>query len=167
MAGSVKDLCDGADPGGAAVFNHTDEGMKMPVPAEYERASAHFYELLVEARELAGLGSTHQAYTMVQGVLQTFRRRLTCEEAIAFANLLPVALRALFVTDWDTQAAVVPFADRATLTEEVHALRREHNFSPPSAIQDVAHALRKRVDEAKFDALLATLPAGAVAYWQG
>lgn len=35
---------------------------------------------------------------MVQGVLQTFRRRLDVKEAVLFANVLPPMLRALFVT---------------------------------------------------------------------
>lgn len=56
---------------------------------------------LLDARDTAGLGSTHQAYTMVQGVLQTFRRRLEISEAIRFAGVLPPVLRAIFVADWD------------------------------------------------------------------
>ena len=73
----------------------------MPVPAEYERASAQFYDYLVDVRDTAGLWSTHVAYTMTQGVFQVFRRRLSTKEAIAFANILPICLRALFVSDWD------------------------------------------------------------------
>jgi uncharacterized protein (DUF2267 family) len=38
---------------------------------------------------------------MVQGVLQTFRRRLEISEAIRFAGVLPPVLRAIFVADWD------------------------------------------------------------------
>jgi uncharacterized protein (DUF2267 family) len=58
----------------------------MPVPAEYSRAADHFYEFLVDVRDTAELGSTHQAYTMVQGVLQAFRRRLDIKDAILFAR---------------------------------------------------------------------------------
>ncbi len=47
-------------------------GKDVPVPAEYERASAQFYAYLVDARDNAGLWSTHVAFTMTQGVLQTF-----------------------------------------------------------------------------------------------
>jgi len=70
------------------------------VPTEFERASSDFLGFSVAARDFAALASTHQAYTMTQGVLQTFRRRLSFEEAMAFANVLPLLLRALFVTDW-------------------------------------------------------------------
>jgi uncharacterized protein (DUF2267 family) len=49
----------------------------------------------------AGLTTTNQAYTMVQGVLQVFRRRLEVNEAIRFLSVLPVGVRALFVADWD------------------------------------------------------------------
>jgi len=42
----------------------------MPVPMEYKRASEQFEKFLVDARDNAMLQTTHQSYTMVQGVLQ-------------------------------------------------------------------------------------------------
>ena len=138
----------------------------MPVPAEYERASAKFYEYLVDARDTAGLWSTHVTYTMTQGVFQVFRRRLSTNEAIAFANVLPICLRALFVTDWDIEEERKPFESREVMTREVKSLREEHNFSTDSAIQDVAQALRRHVDEEAFDKLLAQLPEGAIEFWK-
>ncbi len=56
----------------------------MLVPAEYERASAKFYEYLVDARDTAGLWSTHVTYTMTQSVFQVFRRRISIKDAIEF-----------------------------------------------------------------------------------
>ena len=134
----------------------------MPVPVEYQRASDQFYEFLVDARDTAGLWSTHVTYTMTQGVFQTFRRRLSTQEAIAFANILPICLRALFVTDWDLDEPRKPFEDRETMTQEVKSLRSEHNFATETAIQDVASALRRHIDEEAFDRLLAQLPEGAM-----
>jgi uncharacterized protein (DUF2267 family) len=138
----------------------------MPVPAEYQRATDDFYKLLTDARDSAGLTTTHQAYTMVQGVLQVFRRRLEVNEAIRFLNVLPVGVRALFVADWDVNEPKRPFADRAVMTKEVRALRPEHNFAPETAIRDVATALRCNLDEVAFDRVLATLPRGAKEFWQ-
>lgn len=138
----------------------------MPVPPEYGRASDHFYDFLADARDTAGLWSTHVAYTMTQGVLQAFRRRLTVHDSIAFANVLPVCLRALFVTDWDTDEPPRAFADRETMTREVQALRRDHNFAPDTAIRDVAAALRRHVDEEAFDRVLDGLPKGAAEFWK-
>jgi uncharacterized protein (DUF2267 family) len=137
----------------------------MTVPAEYERASAHFYAYLVEARDTAGLWSTHVSYTMTQAVFQVFRRRLSIAEAIAFANVLPVGLRALFVSDWIPGEQPRDFQDRATMTGEVRALRAAHNFSPETAIRDVARALRRHVDETAFERVLAQLPEGAADFW--
>ena len=137
----------------------------MPVPSEYARASDQFYSLLVDARDSAGLGSTHQAYTMLQGVLQVFRRRLDVGEAIRFASVLPPLVRALFVADWDVDEPRLAFGSRAEMTEEARSLRAAHNFAPDSAIGDVAVALRKYVDEEAFDRLLARLPDGAIAFW--
>ena len=62
----------------------------MVVPQEYQRARDDFYNFLLDTRDTAGLGSTHQAYMMVQGVLQTFRRRLDFKDAIRFAGVLPL-----------------------------------------------------------------------------
>lgn len=138
----------------------------MPVPLEYERASEKFYEYLVDARDTAGLWSTHVTYTMTQGVFQVFRRRISTEEAIAFASTLPICLRALFVTDWDIKEKVRAFETREAMTKEVCLLRKNHNFSTETAIRDVAEALRRHVDEEDFDRLLATLPEGAIDFWK-
>jgi uncharacterized protein (DUF2267 family) len=103
---------------------------------------------------------------MTQGVFQTFRRRLTVQQAIDFANVLPIGLRALFVTDWDTREARRDFETRAAMTAEVRSLRPQHNFSPDSAIGDVARALRRHVDREAFDAILKKLPDGAATFWE-
>src|SRR5512135_359601 len=114
----------------------------MPVPSEYQRATQNFYKFLEDAKVTSGLTTTHQVYTMVQGVLQAFRRRLDVKDAILFADVLPPVLRAIFVADWDTDEARRPFEDRAVMTKEVRSLRADHNFAPETAIRDVAAALR-------------------------
>jgi uncharacterized protein (DUF2267 family) len=138
----------------------------MTVPVEYQRARDDFYNFLLDARDTAGLITTNQAYTMVQGVLHTFRRRLDLKDAIRFAGVLPAALRALFVADWNPEERRRPFEDRAVMTEEVRALRADHNFAPETAIQDVARALRRHVDEAVLDRVLESLPPGASEFWR-
>lgn len=98
----------------------------MPVPSEYQRASIDFEEFLVDARDRAGLVTTNQAYTMVEGVFRLFRRHLSVAEGLAFANVVPPVLRALFVEEWDTSAPAQPFASREAMTAEVQALRAAH-----------------------------------------
>lgn len=137
----------------------------MPLPAEYQRASLDFEQFLVDARDISGLNTTNMVWNMVVGVLHTFRRRLAVRDALRFANLLPPVLRSIFVADWDVDEPQRAFEDRATMTREVQALRAAHNFAPDSAIRDVAQALRRHVDEAELDRILATLPAGARDYW--
>jgi uncharacterized protein (DUF2267 family) len=136
------------------------------IRSEYQRATADFYEFLTDARDVSELGSTHQAYTMVQGVLRTFRCRLDLKDAILFAGVLPAVLRAIFVADWDMDEPRRRFDDRASMTKEVQTLRADHNFAPETAIRDVAHALRRHVDEAAFDRILAKLPEGAEEFWK-
>ena len=138
----------------------------MPVPVEYKRASMDFEQFMLDARDISGLATTHQTYTMVQGVFQAFRRRLDVKQAIRFANVLPPVLRALFVADWDLDEPRRPFEDRAIMTREVQSLRPDHNFAPPSSIHDVAAALRKNIDQAGLDRVLTGLPPGALAFWQ-
>jgi uncharacterized protein (DUF2267 family) len=135
------------------------------VPLEYENATIDFRRLLKDARDAAGLVTTNQSFTMLDGVLRTFRRRLDVHQAIAFAAVLPAAARALFVTDWDPGEPRREFGDRADLVEEVKDLRRDHNFSPEDCIDAVAIALRKNVDEAALDRVLAELPSGAREFW--
>lgn len=132
---------------------------------EYHHASRDFDAFMDDLLEISLLKTRHQAYTMLQAVLQVFRRRLTLAEAIGFAGLLPPVVRAIFVSDWDTQEPVLPFADRGSLMAEVRQLRHNHNLSTPSAIEDVTAALRRHVDETKLQAFLGKLPPGALDFW--
>ncbi len=138
----------------------------MPYPSEYQQATDRFAQFLGDARDAAELGSRHQAYTMAQGVFRAFRRRLTLSDAILFAGILPVGLRALFVADWNTDEPVLPFEERENITKEVKSLRKDHNFSPDTAVHHVAVALRKNVDEEELEKVLAALPPGAREFWQ-
>jgi uncharacterized protein (DUF2267 family) len=138
----------------------------MPVPSEYQHATDDFFKLLVDARDSAGLTTTNQAFTVLQGVFRAFRRRLDVKDAICFLSVLPVGARALFVADWDADEPKLAFEDRAIMTKEVQALRAEYNYAPETAIRDVAIALRRNLDQASFDRVLATLSRGAVQFWQ-
>lgn len=137
----------------------------MPLPAEYQRATDHFSAFLTDLSDAAGFLSRHPAYTMAQGVLQVFRRRLPLRDAIRFAQLLPVGLRALFVADWNVDEPQRPWADRAALADEVRSLRFNHNFAPDDAVQLTARVLRQHVDGAALDALLRELGPEACAFW--
>lgn len=134
-------------------------------PAEYQRATDDFYAYLQTLRDIAMFTDCHPPYTITQSVFQVFRRRLELTDAIRFAQLLPVGLRALFVIDWDPDEPRRFFCSRDEMTQELHELRPEHNYSDTSSIRDVATALRRHVDPHALDALLATFPEGAVEFW--
>ncbi len=138
----------------------------MPMPWAYRHATKDWMAFLADAKERLGLESDNTAYTAVQGVLLTFRRRLTVEQGLAFADILPAVVRAIFVHRWDAGAPPVPFGPRAALTAEVKALRPDHNLTPDHAIEAVAWALRRSVDQGDLDRVLAGLPPGAADYWQ-
>lgn len=137
----------------------------MPIPMDLQHASEDFERFLADALDTAGLATRNQTFTMVEGVLRAFRCRLSLEDAIRFAGVLPPVVRAIFVSDWDPAEPLRPFADVAAMTGEVQDLRRHHNFAPPSAIRDVAASLRRHVDEAAFDRVLGMLPEGAAGFW--
>ncbi len=137
----------------------------MPMPAAYRHATRDFRAFLDDAKEALRLGSDNMAYTAVDGVFQTFRRRLTVDQGLRFAELLPAVPRAIFLTGC-RPAPPVPFADRAALVREAQALRRAHNLTPAHAIEAVAWALRRHVRQPDLDRLLAELPEGAVAFWE-
>ena len=137
----------------------------MPMPWAYRHASKDWSAFLDDAKDRLGLSSDNMAYTAVQGVLYTFRRRLSCAEGLEFANVLPAVLRAIFVADWHPENPPPPFARREDMAREAMAIRPRHNLTPPHAIEAVAWALRRAVDQAAFDRVLARLPEGAVAFW--
>jgi uncharacterized protein (DUF2267 family) len=136
------------------------------MPFAYETASEDFERFLAAATESSGLTTRNQAYTMAQGVLQVFRRRLTTRDAVRFADVLPPVVRALFVADWDTDEPIRPFESREAMTREAQALRRDHNFAPDTAIRDVAVALRAVADVEALERVIATLPPAAADFWR-
>lgn len=138
----------------------------MPLPFEYQNPTLQFERFMVDARDCAGLPTTNMAWNMVVGVLHAFRKRLTVPQALAFAAVLPPVIRALFIEDWPLDQAPVPFGGPAEWLADVRAVRTEHNFSPADAVVSVATALRRHVDAAAFEQVLAQLPTEASRYWQ-
>jgi uncharacterized protein (DUF2267 family) len=137
----------------------------MPFPIEYATATKDFYSFMEDVKEKSGLHSFHVTYTMVQSVFQVFRRRIRFEEALAFSNTLPVALRALFVKDWDIHEPQKTFESFETMNEEVKELRYPHNFSIDNAIEIVASVLPKHVETIYFSKMMETLPPKAQEFW--
>jgi uncharacterized protein (DUF2267 family) len=132
---------------------------------DYQHAGEDFERFLREVIARTGLTTRNQAFTTVQGVLLTFRRRLAPRDALRFADALPPVLRALLVADWDLEAPRPDFGARADWTREAQALRRDHNFTPDGAIAEVAAALRASIGDARLDAVLAELPEAAREFW--
>ena len=135
------------------------------MPWAYRHATKDWQAFLADARDGLGLTSDNMAYTAVQGVLLAFRRRLAPREVLAFADLLPAVLRALFVAGWDPLAPPVPWPDRAALEDEARALRPHHNLTPPDPIAPVARALRRTVRQLDLDRVLAAVGPEAEAFW--
>lgn len=137
----------------------------MPMPWTYRQATREWQAFLADARAEMRLESDNATYTAVQGVLQAFRRRLTPQQAIDFAQVLPSVLRALFVADWVLDDDLTPPGTRDAWTAEAMALRPHHNLTPPNCVAATALALRKAVLREDLDCVLATLPPFAAEFW--
>ncbi len=139
----------------------------MPYPLEYALATQTWQKVLNAVKDETDLATSNQAFTVLEGVLRVFRRRLNVQEALRFADALPVSVRALFVHDWNLEEERMPFLPPLQLADEVRSLRRKHNFAPDTAVPDVARALRRFVHPSRFDELIASLPHGAQEFWRG
>ena len=113
---------------------------EMPMPWTYRQATREWQAFLTEARDAMGLETDNVTYTAVQGVLQAFRRRLTPQQAIDFAQVLPSVLRAIFVADWRLADGPLPPGTRADWTAEAIALRPHHNLTPPNCVAASANS---------------------------
>lgn len=124
--------------------------------------------MLVAVQEKTELSTTNQAFTVLEGVLRTFRCRIGVQDSLRFADLLPVALRALYVHDWDIEQEQRPFDDPDRLADELRSLRSRHNSAPDTAIPDVVRAVRRFiVVVSEFDDVLRSLPVDAARFWSG
>jgi len=107
---------------------------RSPVPLKYNNATSEFMRFLDDAADVAGLATANQAFMLTEGVVRVFRRRLVVRDAIAFADVLPAVLRAIFVADWDIDEPVKRFVhqhplitaerhhdSRTTTTQQVYA----------------------------------------------
>ena len=137
----------------------------MPMPWTYRHASKEWRAFLDDAKERMSLESDNMAYTAVDAVFQVFRRRLTAQEGLEFASVLPTVLRAIFVYSWDVSEPRASFEDRETLISEVKNVRVNHNLTPDNAIEATAWAVRRCTNERDFERVLAKLPNEARDFW--
>ena len=137
----------------------------MPMPWTYRHASKEWRAFLDDVKESMSLESDNMAYTAVAAVFQVFRRRLTAQEGLEFASVLPSVLRAIFVHNWDVSAPRAAFHDREMLVSEVKQVRVNHNLTPDNAIEATAWAIRRCTNKRDFERVLQNMPHGAGAFW--
>lgn len=135
------------------------------MPWTYRHATKEWQSILTDAKDKMGLTSDNMAYTAIDAVLQVFRHRLTAQQGLVFAGVLPSIPRAIFVKDWDVTTPALPFGSRGDLVAEVKAVRINHNLTPDNAIEAVAWALRRHINAKDFENVLKQMPKGAKAYW--
>lgn len=137
----------------------------MPMPWTYRHSHREWRAFLDYAKDQMSLPSDNNTYTAIQGVLTTFRRRLTPQQALDFANILPTVPRAIFVEGWRLDEPRLPFGTREELTQEVKDLRPHHNLTPDNAIEATAYALWRLVRHEDLARVLKRIGDDAIAYW--
>ena len=137
----------------------------MPMPWTYRQATREWRAFLADAQDAIGTPTDNTTSTAVEGTLRAFRRRLTAQQAIDFAQILPAVLRALFVADWDLSGPVAPPGTRADWTADAKALRPRHDVTPDGVIAGTAVALRKAVLREDLERVLSHLPPFAAEFW--
>jgi len=137
----------------------------MPMPWTYRHASREWRAFLDDVKERMSLDSDNMAYTAVDAVFQVFRRRLSAQQGLDFASVLPSVLRAIFVQNWDVTMPPAAFEDRETLLSEVKAVRANHNLTPDNAIEATSWAVRRCTNPRDFERVLETFPPEARAFW--
>ena len=131
----------------------------------YRHASKEWRAFLDDVKDRMSLESDNMAYTAVDAVFQVFRRRLTAQEGLEFASVLPSVLRAIFVHRWDVTEPRAVFEDREALISEVKNVRVNHNLTPDNAIEATAWAVRRCTNKRDFQRVLDKLPVEAHAFW--
>ncbi|MBW6418959.1 DUF2267 domain-containing protein [Celeribacter sp. PS-C1] len=139
----------------------------MPMPWSYRHSEKEFQSFLKDAKERMGhvMESDNMTYTAVDGVLQTFRRRLTPPQVIAFGDVLPSSLRAMLVFNWRVDAVPLPFGTRSELIREAQTVRKEHNITPLNVIDATAYALWRHCNHRDLKRVLEMIGPDAVAFW--
>jgi uncharacterized protein (DUF2267 family) len=137
----------------------------MPMPWTYRHASKEWRAFLDDVKERMSLESDNMAYTAVDAVLQVFRCRLTAQQGLNFAGVLPSVLRAIFVSGWDVTAPPVPFSDRTALIAEAKQIRVNHNLTPDNAIEATAWAIRRCTNQKDFERVLEQISVEAITFW--
>jgi len=135
------------------------------MPFNYRSATPDFEAFVREIIDLGLLQTSNQAYQTIRNVLLVFRSHVEPQVAMDFAQFLPAVLRAIFVEEWNLASAITPFPDRETQLKEVMSIRPDHNVSPPSAIHDVAVALRNALKKEDYALMMKNLPADARQFW--
>ncbi|MCR9275214.1 MULTISPECIES: DUF2267 domain-containing protein [Mameliella] len=138
----------------------------MPQPWTYRHASREYRAFLDDLKARMNLESDNMAYTALDGVFHVFRRRVTAEEGLRFASVLPSVPRAIFVAGWQPEVPPAPWASRDDLIREAQALRPNHNLTPDTCIEAVAWALRRAIRGPEWECALAALPPEARAFWR-
>lgn len=135
------------------------------MPWTYRHSEREFKAFLQDARKRMDLQSDNNTYTAVDGVLRAFRARLTPQQTIDFAQILPATLRAMLIQDWDTTQPPTPWGNRAEQTKDAQTLRLHHNLTPDTVIEATAWALRRHVRQMDLDRILAKIGPEAQAFW--
>ena len=134
----------------------------MPQPDHVEaldRSVEKTYEWLRDLRsELGDACSRQQAYSILRGVLQTLRDRLTVDEAVEFASQLPQQVRGVYFEGWEPSKVPLKFDREEFLSNVESAATLPDDVRPADAVRATGRVLQQRVDSGELRDVLTSLP---------
>ncbi|WP_299931872.1 DUF2267 domain-containing protein [uncultured Pelagimonas sp.] len=137
----------------------------MPMPWSYRHAAKEWRGFLDDAKDKLSTPSDNVTYTVTEGVFRSFRKRLTVQQGLDFAQILPTTLRALFVQNWQVEPPA-PWASPDVYLRETRDLRKHHNLAPDNALEAVSYALHRVVPPVDLTRTLAKIGPEAEAFWR-
>lgn len=137
----------------------------MPMPFTCRHATDEFRAFQRDMRERSLIDSDNVIYTGTEAVFRSFRGRAEPQDVLRLGDELPAVLRAILVWRWDLGAPRLPWGDREAVRAEMMALRADHNFCPPSLLENILAGVRATVRAPDFDRVLEGIGPEAVAFW--
>ena len=136
----------------------------MPTPQDVAYASQQLQEWLLDLRQRALLGSTHQAYSMLRTVLHEVRDRSPMDDALRFADALPPLVRGIMLERWHPPHAAP--ATRPTFLDAVKERLEPHTPPPGGIVEDVLAVLAQRTQPNLLPTLTEHMPAELQPQWR-
>jgi uncharacterized protein (DUF2267 family) len=101
----------------------------------------------------------HRAWSILRGVLQALRDRLTPDEAVKLAAQMPEVIRGMYYEGWKLHDKPIRMRHRQDFFDRVmHHSRIQIGTELEPSVRGVFHLLSKRISEGEITDIVRTMP---------